>query len=274
MAAGGKLSSSPTSLGLAVLLVLAVSATAQNCGCASDQCCSRFGFCGLGSDYCGRGCQSGPCEVPQTNDVSVASIVTPAFFDALTAQAADSCEAKGFYTRDAFLAAVGFYSEFGRIGTEDDSKREIAAFFANVNHETIKFCYINEIDGPTKNYCDPSKTQYPCQEGKGYYGRGPLQISWNYNYGPAGESIGFDGLGDPDAVARSAVVAFRAAIWYWMNNVHEGFVSGQGFGSTIRNINGPLECDGKNPTAVNDRVGYYQQFCQQLGVDPGSNLTC
>ncbi|GJN21534.1 hypothetical protein PR202_gb09018 [Eleusine coracana subsp. coracana] len=253
MAGTGRRVSSPTTMALVaavVLMVLAVSATAQNCGCASDQCCSRWGFCGLGSDYCGTGCQSGPC------------------------QAADSCEAKGFYTRDAFLAAAGFYPAFGRTGTEDDSKRELAAFFANVNHETIKFCYINEIDGPTKNYCDPNATQWPCQDGKGYYGRGPLQISWNFNYGPAGQSIGFDGLGDPDAVARSAVVAFRTAIWYWMNNVHDAFVSGQGFGSTIRNINGALECDGKNPAAVNNRVGFYQQFCQQLGVDPGSNLTC
>jgi chitinase len=75
-------------------------------------------------------------------------------------------------------------------------------------------------------------------------------------------------------VARSAVVAFRSALWYWMNNVHAGITSGQGFGSTVRNINGALECDGKNPTAVNNRVGYYVQFCQQLGVDPGSDLTC
>jgi hypothetical protein len=32
---------------------------------------------------------------------------TRAFFDALTAQAADGCEVKGFYTRNAFLAGRG-----------------------------------------------------------------------------------------------------------------------------------------------------------------------
>lgn len=132
--AGRNLSLPATAL---VLLALAVSSTAQNCGCAADECCSRWGFCGVGKDYCGTGCQSGPCEVRETNDVSVASIVTPAFFDALTAQAAADCEAKGFYTRDAFLAAAGYYPAFGRTGTDDDSKREIAAFFANANHETI-----------------------------------------------------------------------------------------------------------------------------------------
>ncbi|XP_040376940.1 chitinase 6 [Oryza brachyantha] len=266
-----------SSLMLSIVLVVGVSAStaaAQNCGCAADRCCSKWGYCGTGKDYCGTGCQSGPCDVPATNSVSVASIVTPEFFAALVAQAADGCAAKGFYTRDAFLSAAGGYPSFGRTGSDDDSKREIAAFFAHANHETIKFCYIEEIDGASKNYCDETSTQWPCAAGKGYYGRGPLQISWNFNYGPAGQSIGFDGLGDPDAVARSPVLAFQTALWYWANNVHDAIVSGQGFGATIRAINGALECDGKNPAAVNSRVAYYQQLCQQLGVDPGSNLTC
>jgi len=124
-------------LPLLALVLWAATAAAQNCGCASDQCCSKYGYCGTGEDYCGAGCQSGPCDVPATNNVSVASIVTPAFFDALLAQAAASCEANGFYTRDAFLAAAGYYPAFGRTGTVDDSKREIAAFFGNANHETI-----------------------------------------------------------------------------------------------------------------------------------------
>ena len=136
------------------------------------------------------------------------------------------------------------------------------------------FCYINEINGPSKNYCDPSNTQWPCQAGKGYYGRGPLQISWNYNYGPAGQSIGFDGLGDPDAVARSAVVAFRAALWYWMNSVHEPLAAGGGFGATIRAINGALECGRGQDNRVADRIGFYQRYCNILGVGYGNNLEC
>ena len=35
-------------------------------------------------------------------------------------------------------------------------------------------------------------SQYHCLSGKDYYGRGPLQITWNYNYEPAGEDIGFN----------------------------------------------------------------------------------
>jgi chitinase len=133
-------------------------------------------------------------------------------------------------------------------------------------------CYINEINGASKNYCDSSSTQWPCVSGKKYYGRGPLQISWNFNYGPAGKSIGFDGLGDPDKVAQDPVVSFKTALWYWMTTVHK--VMPQGFGATIRAINGALECNGKNTAEMEDRVRRYKKFCQQLGVDPGGNLTC
>jgi len=54
-------------------------------------------------------------------------------------------------------------------------------------------CYINEVR-PTSNYCVQGDVQWPCYPGQGYFGRGPLQLSWNFNYGAAGSSLGFDGL--------------------------------------------------------------------------------
>ncbi|KAK9266658.1 hypothetical protein L1049_021633 [Liquidambar formosana] len=247
----------------------------QNCGCASNECCSQYGYCGTSSDYCGAGCQEGPCFAPPpTNDVSVADIVTDAFFNAIIDEADAGCAGKDFYTRAVFLDTLNSYPQFGRVGSVDDSKREIAAFFAHVTHETGHFCYIEEINGASKDYCQEDNTQYPCNPNKGYYGRGPLQLSWNYNYGPAGNSIGFDGLNSPETVATDPVVSFKAALWYWMNRVHSIITSGQGFGETIRAINGQLECDGANPNTVQARVEYYTEYCNQFGVSPGDNLTC
>ena len=100
-----------------------------------------------------------------------------------------------------------------------------------------------------------NNTQYTCNPHKGYYGRGPIQLSWNFNYGPAGERIGFDGLNNPEIVATDPVISFRTALWYWMNFVQP--VIGQGFGATIRAINGYLECDGGNSAQVQSRVRYY-----------------
>ncbi|KAL7176793.1 hypothetical protein ACSBR2_030191 [Camellia fascicularis] len=247
----------------------------QNCGCAAGLCCSQFGYCGTGDAYCGAGCQSGPCtgsgSGSGSNGASVPDIVTQAFFDGIINQAPAGCVGKSFFTRSAFLNALGSYPSFGTTGTADDSKREIAAFFAHATHETGFFCNIEEIDGASKNYCDPSNTQYPCAPNKNYYGRGPLQLSWNYNYGPAGQSIGFDGLNNPEIVATDSVVSFKTALWFWMNNVHN--VINSGFGATIRAINS-IECNGNNPNAVNARVKYYTDYCNQLGVAPGDNLQC
>lgn len=55
-------------LGLLLLAYAGMMTHAQQCGsqaggavCANDYCCSQYGYCGLGGDYCGSGCQSGPC---------------------------------------------------------------------------------------------------------------------------------------------------------------------------------------------------------------------
>ncbi|KAG6436642.1 hypothetical protein SASPL_101544 [Salvia splendens] len=252
------------------LLAAANWASAQNCGCAANECCSQFGFCGTDTTYCGPGCQSGPCT---TNGVKVEEVVTDAFFNGIANAAGAECPDRGFYTRAAFLDAVGSFRGFGTDGTADDSRREIAAFFAHVAHETGNLCFREEREKSDK-YCDPGFPDWPCNPDKFYYGRGPLQLTWNYNYGAAGRAIGFDGLNNPEVVGTDVGISFKAALWYWMQNCHNAIVSGQGFGATIRAINGNLECDGKKPELVTSRVDLYTRYCGQLGVDPGTNLRC
>lgn len=109
---------------------------AQSCGCAQNLCCSRHGYCGTGNDYCGEGCQQGPCFQSPSNGVSVASTVTPQFFNGILSKATGNCPGRDFFKRQAFLDAVNSYPEFGRSGSVDDSKREIAAFFAHATLET------------------------------------------------------------------------------------------------------------------------------------------
>ena len=132
-----------------ILLVGALfgAAVAQNCGCASNLCCSKFGYCGSGDDYCGDGCQSGPCYssgggTPAAGS-SVSDIVTQAFFDGIINQAAASCAGKNFYTRAAFIDALNSYSDFGNAGSADGTKREVAAFFAHVTHETGRKIFLS-----------------------------------------------------------------------------------------------------------------------------------
>lgn len=134
-------------------------------------------------------------------------------------------------------------------------------------------CFIEEKGGQSKPYCDTKYAQWPCATNKHYYGRGPLKLTWNYNYGAAGRAIGFDGLKMPELVARNALISIKASVWFWMENCHAPFISGKGFGATIRAINS-AECDGKSPAQVTSRVEYYKDYCKQFRVDPGPNLRC
>ncbi|KAL5990897.1 hypothetical protein ACLOJK_011802 [Asimina triloba] len=275
--------SSKKSLETIIILVAIASSflpeliSGQNCGCQPGLCCSKWGYCGTGTPYCGEGCQAGPCTGSPSggaaNGLSVADVVTQEFFNSIISQGTGVCPGKSFYTRSAFLDAARSYSKFGTTGTADDGKREIAAFFAHVTHETGFLCSIEEDGATSKRYCDTGYPQYPCAPGKYYYGRGPLQLTWNYNYGRAGKVLGFDGLNAPETVARDVAISFKSAMLYWMENVHSAMTSGRGFGATIRAINSG-ECGGGQPLRVNSRVRYYKDYCSKFGVDAGGSLTC
>ncbi|EOY04723.1 Carrot EP3-3 chitinase, putative isoform 2 [Theobroma cacao] len=276
-------------VGILAAVAMPQNVLAQNCGCAPNLCCSQFGFCGLGNDYCGTGCKGGPCFSKSPGGASVASIVSPAFFNGIINQARSDCVGKRFYTRQAFLTAHDSFPDFGKLGSDVDSKREIAAFFAHATHETERklsffstehrfftkahysyFCYTEEID-KSNRYCENSP-QYPCAPGKSYHGRGPIQLTGNINYGNAGKALGLNLLNNPELVATNPVVSFKTALWYWMNAVRP--VVRQGFGATIKAINGRIECGGGAPQKVQRRIGFYTAYCKQLGVDPGPNLSC
>ncbi|KAI3700848.1 hypothetical protein L2E82_45488 [Cichorium intybus] len=204
----------------------------------------------------------------QNPPVNRANIVTESFFNGIVAKSSNTCRGRGFYTHATFLRVIGDYPEFARSGTIDDSKRELAAFFAHVTHETGSFCYIEEIN--KRDYCTPS-VKYPCAPNKQYYGRGPIQLTGNNNYGAAGDRIGFNGVGNPEIVAQNPTISFKTALWFWMENVHS--VVGQGFGATIRKVNGG-ECNGGNQDQVTSRVNLYLDYCRQFGVSPNGNQRC
>jgi len=187
-----------------------------------------------------------------------------------------------FYTYSGLTAALSVYPGFANTGSDTVKKQEAAAFLANVNHETGGLVHIveqNQANYP--HYCDTSKP-YGCPAGQAaYYGRGPIQLSWNFNYKAAGDALGLPLLTNPSLVQTDASVAWRTGLWYWNTQngpgtmtPHNAMVNGHGFGQTIRSINGSLECDGRNPAQVQSRVNAYQKFVGILGVPAGNNLSC
>ncbi|GHC80943.1 chitinase [Streptomyces flavofungini] len=187
-----------------------------------------------------------------------------------------------FYTYKGLTDALGAYPGFTNTGSDTVKRQEAAAFLANVSHETGGLKYVveqNQANYP--HYCD--KTQpYGCPAGQAaYYGRGPIQLSWNFNYKAAGDALGIDLLNNPYLVEQNPAIAWKTGLWYWNTQngpgtmtPHNAMVNGAGFGETIRSINGALECNGGNPAQVQSRIDKYKAFTQLLGTTPGSNLSC
>jgi hypothetical protein len=197
--------------------------------------------------------------------------------------------------------------DYGLFCSEKDAqtnKKELAAFFANIAHETRHgqdgqytdgLMYLHENDTSLAYISD--NDSYPPVAGKKYYGRGPIQLSYNGNYGYASDCIFGDKrvlLNNPALVETDAVVAFKTAIYFWMTpqtqkpSAHDVMVgkwqpsiadkaAGRVpvFGMTINIVNGSVECGkGENVFSMNDRIGFYKFFLKQLGATDPNPCSC
>ncbi|TCD11138.1 hypothetical protein EZ449_06485 [Pedobacter frigidisoli] len=188
------------------------------------------------------------------------------------------------------------YGDFCTNKESNINKKELAAFFAHIAHETRNginnqfndgLMLINEIDTNAAYFTE--NIIYPAVAGKKYYGRGPLQLSYNGNYGFTSDCIFGDKntlLNNPSLISINPVLAFETAIFFWMTpqgskpSAHQvmtgnwnqtsadkqnGYTSG--FGLTINIINGKLECGkGEDTAPMLDRIGFYQYFLKKFKI--------
>jgi len=203
-----------------------------------------------------------------------------------------------FYSYTSFLEAASLFPSFLSEGDVNMQKVELSAFLANIAQETsggwdsapggyykwgLYFTDEQNLLKPN-GYIDLSK-KFPAVQGKKYYGRGPKQISWNYNYGQFSEF--WYGSKDtllehPEYLSKYPIVSFASAIWFWMtpqfpkpschdimiykwiptlNDLTNGRLPG--FGATINVINGGVECgSGTDLQKTQYRYNYYRFFLQ------------
>jgi chitodextrinase len=206
------------------------------------------------------------------------------------------------------------YGTFAGEGDLTVRKRELMAFLANISQETTGGwptapggqyawgLYFREevgFEGTTNIGYRIDDALYPPAPGKSYHGRGPIQLSYNYNYGQASEFIFGDKnvlLANPEKVIEDGVIAFETGIWFWMAqqypkpSCHDVMVPGKfvptveqlaiglkpGFGATVNVINGGVECGGSQEnTKVLSRIAHYQRYTGlkqvSLELDGGNN---
>jgi hypothetical protein len=217
-----------------------------------------------------------------------------------------------FYTYRSFVEATKKFPMFLHEGDSIQQKRELCAFLANISLETsggwdeaeggyYKWgLYFMEENGCKKGcpaYSDVNNKNYPPIKGRSYHGRGPMQISWNYNYGQLSEVL--FGTKDsllqrPEMLTSNATISFASAMWFWMTaqmpkpSCHDAMTGKwipnakdsianrlPGFGATVNIINGGIECGiAKKYDKTKYRYGYYLYFCKYFNVSPGDNIEC
>ncbi|HEY2494128.1 MAG TPA: chitinase [Paenibacillus sp.] len=227
--------------------------------------------------------------------------------ETLVARSADFYSDKN--RKQAAIIQIVDYGTFLKEGTKINRKRELAALLANLAHETgggwdaapggpLKWgLFWNEnIAGRTGKNLDPfvdpaSSELYPGIKEKRYYGRGPIMLSWNFNYGLFSSIIYGDKnvlLKNPEQLAVDGKTGFMTAILFWMTpqspkpSAHDVMVGKwkptrdqaakglkpAGFGISIMVLNGLETNLGETEgTGVKRRAGHYRDITARMGVD-------
>lgn len=127
------------------------------------------------------------------------------------------------------------------------TKLRIAAFLAQVGHESGEFRFMEEIWGnaPTSaqmRYEPPSTLATRLgntQKGDGFKfkGRGPIQLTGRDNYKKCGKALGVDLENYPEKAAEWDC-GFRVAGWYWTTRNLNALADTGDFDGITKKING------------------------------------
>ena len=139
------------------------------------------------------------------------------------------------------------------------SKR-VAAFIAQIGHESGQLKYVKEIWGPTKaqtryeGRADLGNTQPG--DGSKFRGRGLIQITGRANYKACGEALGLDLINQPELLEKPQHACMSAA-WFWATRSLNTLADAGQFDAITRRING-----GQNGAA--DRQALYARALKVL----------
>ena len=131
--------------------------------------------------------------------------------------------------------------------------KRVAAFIAQIGHESGQLKYVKEIWGPTK-----AQVKYEGRvdlgntvvgDGSKYRGRGLIQITGRANYEACGEALALDLINHPELLEKTQHACMSAA-WFWASRGLNTLADAGNFSKITSRING-----GQNGAA--DRQALY-----------------
>ncbi|MBC3375815.1 glycoside hydrolase family 19 protein [Pseudomonas sp. SWRI92] len=152
----------------------------------------------------------------------------------------------------ALNTAMGRYQIIGR--------ERVAAFIAQIGHESGQLRYVRELWGPT-----PAQVRYEGRadlgntrpgDGFRFRGRGLIQITGRANYAECGEAMGLDLISHPELLKQPEWAA-KSAAWFWSTRGLNGLADAGAFDKITSRING-----GQNGAA--DRRALYERALEVL----------
>ena len=138
--------------------------------------------------------------------------------------------------------------------------KRVAAFIAQIGHESGQLKYVKEIWGPTvaqakyEGRKDLGNTV--AGDGSKYRGRGLIQITGRANYMACGEALGLDLITQPELLEKPQHACMSAA-WFWASKGLNTLADADQFDKITRRING-----GQNGAA--DRQALYARALKVL----------
>ena len=119
--------------------------------------------------------------------------------------------------------------------------KRVAAFIAQIGHESGQLKYVKEIWGPTaaqmryEGRTDLGNTQ--SGDGSKYRGRGLIQITGRANYKACGDALGLELINHPELLEKPQHACMSAA-WFWATKGLSTLADEGKFETITRRING------------------------------------
>jgi chitinase len=252
--------------------------------CSGGNCCSKYGWCGSTSDYCGgnsiSGAQAFPVALPAVGSCGASSTllnchmtnIVNKFFTIRNGGSPPTATAiSSFVTK--FNAQTSGWNSFFK-----------ASLLAHITWESAGLISPEElacvISGATCSHyqtCDWN-TGVQASNGQKFYGRGYLQLSWCANYKSYGTYLGQDLYNYPNKVLTN--YALESAIWFYrVANYWAVQNCGTNFGCTTRVVNS-IECTNSNGVvsanvqAAKNRYEIFKVAAAQLGLNSYAESGC